>query len=267
MSIVVDERFDSRSASLSAEASSDARELKFVAMGSEDDIAVQAAVLANSPLMYAGLFRQAIDLEHIGYKLWDAEVKYSPRKPRESGPASFSFQFDISAGTQHVTQSRRTIGRYAPEGKTAPDFKGAIGVTNDSVEGVDIQVPTFNFSTSYVLPAEIVTFAYVRALYRMTAKVNASSFNEFAAGEVLFLGASGSRRGEEDWDVNFKFAASPNLEGVTMGSITDIKKRGWEYLWVRYQDSVDQNTLVKVPAFVYVEELFEEADFDAVLPT
>ena len=40
-------------------------------------------------------------------------------------------------GTQHITQSIATIQKYAPPGKTAPDFKGAIGVTHDSVEGVD----------------------------------------------------------------------------------------------------------------------------------
>lgn len=270
MSIIVDELLDSRGASLSVEASSDSRELKFVAMGSEDDIAIQAKVLAYSPLMYAGLFRQSMDLEHVGYKLWNATVKYGPRKPRETGPESGSFSFDISAGTQHVTQSRRTVGRWGlpiREANGVPDYKGAIGVTKDSVEGVDIQVPTMNFSESYVLPAEMVTFAYVRALFHMTAKVNASSFREFAAGEVLFLGASGSRRGEEDWDVNFKYAASPNVEGVTIGDIRDVKKRGWEYLWIQYIDSIDQGHLVKIPAFVYVEELFEEADFDAVIPS
>ena len=30
-----------------------------------------------------------------------------------------------------------------------------------------------------------------------------------AAGECLFLGASGSKRGEDDWEIAFRFAASP----------------------------------------------------------
>jgi hypothetical protein len=66
---------------------------------------------------------------------------------------------------------------------------------------------------------------------------------------VLFLGASGSQRGTEDWEITFSFAASPNATGLTVGDITGIEpKKGWEYLWVRYADAEDAETLVKQPA-------------------
>jgi len=41
--------------------------------------------------------------------------------------------------------------RQRPPGKTAPDFKGAIGVTHDNVEGVDIAVPVYSFSETHYL--------------------------------------------------------------------------------------------------------------------
>ncbi len=78
---------------------------------------------------------------------------------------------------------------------------------------------------------------------------------------MLFQGASGSQRGQEDWEITFSFAASPNATGLTMGDITDIDKKGWEYLWVRYQDAEDEDVLVKQPAAAYVEQVYPYGDF------
>ncbi|MBC7077795.1 MAG: hypothetical protein H5T92_05745 [Synergistales bacterium] len=80
---------------------------------------------------------------------------------------------------------------------------------------------------------------------------------------MLFLGASGSKRGEEDWEITFRFAASPNATGLTVGEITGIAKKGWEYLWVRYADDVDDDAkvLVKRPIAVYVEQVYQYGDF------
>ena len=87
-----------------------------------------------------------------------------------------------------------------------------------------------------------------------------------AAGECLFLGASGSKRGEEDWEITFRFAASPNRTGITVGDITGIAKKGWEYLWVRYADAEDAaaKALVKKPVAVYVEKVYEDGDFSGL---
>ena len=87
-----------------------------------------------------------------------------------------------------------------------------------------------------------------------------------AAGECLFLGASGSRRGtgsDDDWEITFRFAASPNQANLPVGDMIVAAKKGWEYLWVRYADAEDagSNTLVQRPVAAYVEKVYEEADF------
>ena len=164
------------------------------------------------------------------------------RKPRIR--ASRRFSFDTGGVTAHITQSLATISRYAPSG-TAPDCQGAIGVTSDSVEGTDITVPVYNFTETHYLPIATVTGAYKAALFQLTGKVNNAPFKGFATGEVLFLGASGSQRGADDWEITYRFAASPNVTGLAVGPITGINKKGWEYLWVRYADAEDQNVLVK----------------------
>lgn len=87
-----------------------------------------------------------------------------------------------------------------------------------------------------------------------------------AAGECLFLGASGSKRGAEDWEITYRFAGSPNRTGLVVGPITGISKKGWEYMWVRYADSEDAaaRTIVKKPVAVYIERVYEEGNFAAL---
>jgi len=201
-----------------------------------------------------------------GTMIWDGSALYQrfDWQPKETGESTFSF--DTSGGTQHITQSLSTVAKY-PAG-TAPDCKGAIGVSQSGdsqmVEGVDIVVPVYNWSETHYLSNATVTAAYKQTLFGLTGKVNTAAFKGFAIGEVLFLGASGSQRGTEDWEITFRFAASKNKVGLTIGTITGIDKKGWEYLWVRYKDSIDANVKVKVPAAVYTEQVYENGDFSGL---
>jgi len=258
MSIEVVERFGSRE---STEGDSPSIDLLLIIRGSDDDVAVKVAALNNTPLVYDGLVRQSAHVKQIGPALWEGSVRYGKRQ-KEPETGESSYQFETSGGTQHITQSLGTT-RYAPEGQTAPDFKGAIGATADSVEGVDITVPQYSFSETHYLPTEVVTGGFKAALFALTGRVNASAFRGFQPGEVLFLGASGAKRGEEDWEITFRFAASPNVTGLTVGDITGIAKSGWQYMWVRYEDTEDENAhrLVKRPVSVYVETVYYSGDF------
>jgi len=71
-----------------------------------------------------------------------------------------------------------------------------------------------------------VTPAYKTTLFALTGTVNSGAFEGFAAGEVLFLGASGSKRGEEDWEITYRFAASPNATDIQVGHIVVAAKKG-----------------------------------------
>ncbi|MCE9532476.1 MAG: hypothetical protein K8T89_15350, partial [Planctomycetes bacterium] len=129
------------------------------------------------------------------------------------------------------------------------------------VEGVDITVPVFRFSETYSIPAALITHAYKLTLFNLTGRTNNAPFKGFATGEVLFLGASGSRRNLEKWEIAYQFAASKNAVGLKVGDLIGIAKKGWEYLWVRYADVVDQKVLVKQPESVYIERVYESGNF------
>ncbi|MEW6249190.1 MAG: hypothetical protein AB1716_00960 [Planctomycetota bacterium] len=242
-------------------------ELRYVIRGTNEDVEARTALLAGSPAMYdpwgGGLLflpRDTVTVQPVGDMLWEGIVRYGPVPQTQES----TFTFDTGGGTQHVTHSLATVARYAPPGKTAPDFKGAIGVTADSVEGVDITVPVYQFAETHYLPDSVVTPAYKLTLFALTGKVNSAAFKGFAAGEVLFLGAAGSRRGSGDWEITFRFAGSPNVTNLTIGDITGINKKGWEYLWVRYQDTEDTaaKALVKRPIAAYIEQVYSYGDLN-----
>lgn len=257
MPITVSEKWESRE---TTEGDSPSVDLIFVIHGTDSDLAAKSALSLSAPVFYNGLVRQSLHLARVAEETWEGSVRYG-KKVQDS-----SFSFDTGGGTQHVTQSLQTVGRYAPPGKVAPDFQGAIGVTHDNVEGVDVTVPVYNFSETHYLNADQVTGAYKATLFGLTGRVNGAAFRGFAPGEVLFLGASGSKRGEEDWEISFRFAASPNVQNLSIGGINGIAKKGWEYLWVRYADDEDANAkvLVKKPIGVYVERVYEYGDFSAL---
>ena len=114
-----------------------------------------------------------------------------------------------------------------------------------------------------------VTTGYKNNVMQLTGKVNNGSFKGFDAGEVLFLGVSGARRGthtDDLWELSFSFAVSPNRTNLTVGPITGIVKNGWQYLWVLYEDHIDENAKVRVkkPKAVFVENVYETASFSGL---
>jgi hypothetical protein len=254
----IHEKFDSRESTRGDSSSTD---LQYIVTGTDSDSTVRSLVSSTAPLIYDDLLFQSFHITPLGGGIWEVSVRYGEVEPKETGGSSFSF--DTGGGTQHITQSLQTVGSHA-NGVAAPNFKGAIGVTTDSVEGTDITIPVYNFTETHYLDAALVTGPYKSTLFNLTGKVNAGGFKGFSEGEVLFLGASGSKRSSEDWEITFRFAASPNVTGLSVGDITGIDKKGWEYLWVRYADAEDENVLVKQPIAAYVERVYEYGNFSAL---
>ena len=256
MPVTVYEKFGSGESTEGDNASVD---LLYVVQGTADDLEAKQALATAAPVLYDGLVRQSWHVEPIGDGLWDGSVRYGQA---DTDVDHSSFSFDTGGGSQHITQSLATVARYAVDGP-APDFHGAIGVTLDSVEGIDITVPTYHFSETHYFAPAVITGAYKATLFGLTGRVNAAMFRGFAIGEVLFLGASGSQRGNDNWEITYRFAASPNVTGLAVGEITGIAKKGWEYLWVRYADAEDDDakTLVKRPVAAFVEQVYHYGNF------
>jgi len=242
-------------------------ELKYTIQDCIDDGEARLLLLATAPSTYivAGktLVQKSRSHDPRGGGAWKCSVSYGRRKTeKETGESSY--QFEIGGGNAHITQAIAQTKFPA----TAPDVKGAIGVTTEGgvsqVAGVDIDAPTYAWSETYYLAIGYVTAAYKAMLFAVAAApVNKYAFRGFQAGEVKFNGASGQQRGEEDWAVTFKFEASPNATGLAVGDVTGISKKGWEYLTVLYEDKSlgTPKKIVPVPVAVYVNQVYTESDF------
>lgn len=225
------------------------------------------AVRNAAPTTWHSRIRESIELdERINDSIIRVKVSYGSVEAdnEEEAEEEPTFSFDTGGGTMHRTQSLLTFSKTP---NSAPDYGGAIEVDNEgNVNGVDVTMPVMYFSETHYFKNSKVTTSYKKRLGELTGTINGSSFKGYSAGEVLFLGASGTRRGDKRkdlWEISFKFAVSPNQTGLRVGSLSVSKKYGWDYLWVKYADDVaaDKKSLIKKPVAAYVERVYRIGDF------
>ena len=241
----------------------------FTASGSNDNAFVLAYATAATPSVasttYGTLYRQDISVDPMGFENWKITVPYATAK-RETG--SYRLTFDTTGGTVHITASKATIGKYAASG-TAPDYKQLIGVNGEDVAGADIVVPALKLTCHYRHPAAVISLSRIKYLASVTGTVNSTAFLSFAAGEVLFLGCSGSEGTDAETEIQYQFACSSNATGLTIGDIASVVKKGHHLAWIKYEDGTDTagGTIypVKKPQFCYVERVYEEINLSLAL--
>ncbi len=170
--------------------------------------------------------------------------------------------FNTTGATTHLNQSLQTRGVYAAPGAIAPNYGGAIGVSDSGVSGVDVTVPAFEFSVRRKF--EYVSTAYLLAMVAMTGRVNQNAWSIFAPGEALFLGGEGGEDDQNWVDVTYYFAARPNEPNLNLGNITGISKQGWDFLWVKHTETIVGDRVLQVPEAAYVEQVYPVANFDTL---
>jgi len=238
--------------------------------GETEEQVINAALAPTSPIPAVFGILTLRTVEHAGVlHTSGAGVPDAWKLLAQYDYISADYEFETVGGQQHITTSITTIGRYGPS--ASMQLAGTIGWDGNDVQGCDIISPVYNFSETHRFTDLVVTPAYKATLFRLTGKVNSDPFRGFEAGEVLFLGASGRRVANNMWEVGFKFSSLPNHSSangnlITIGSITGVAKKGWEYLWVQYADDVDSTAKVMVrrPVAVYVEQVYYTAAFSGL---
>lgn len=257
---------------------------KYTVKGTDSEVVARAMLDASAPSAWTGdvyLFREPYKLNYLGVQLWEVEVSWGKEsKPssesqnsNEPNDGSWELSWDTTGGTTHINQSLSTLDSSEnpavfPDGP--PDFKQTVGASRSGVAGCDVVTPQFQWHETRQIPRSVaMTFDYLRAIYDLTGKINDAEFRGFPAGNVLFLGSKGKISGKDPRyvEVQFTFSASPDKEEVTIGSCNPVDKGGWDYLWVYFHESKDENALaeVKIPAAVYVEKVYESGDFSTLL--
>lgn len=145
-----------------------------------------------------------------------------------------------------------------------PYTGGAIGITKDSIEGVDIDGGPLSFSKRVYL--EELTDEQVARLAEAKNCCNANPWRLWDTGQVRFKGVSGGDQGRNNVEISLEFEVDANLSGFYVGTIGPITKLAHEYLWVYYKEFEDKvsHTITKKPAYAYVERVYGWSDFSII---
>jgi len=289
MTISVEERFDSRSRTTGSDGSI---RLRYIVLGTDDDQEAIEALAGVAPASFRGLYRGEcevsdlfVDEDNPEESIMEAVVPYQPLgktksesyEPPVAGDVVESF--DMTSGTEHLTQSIRTLGRYlrsdAPVEK-ALDCQGGIKWNGQECEGVDMEFGIFAWPERWYIADADMTWAYKRAIARCYKRINKHSFRGWLPADVLLYGARGSKRVQGDWELTFEFHAiqtetNIRIPGLPEGAEEDDTphilipvKRGWDYVWLRKEPKEDTaaGKLGEVPVEAYLEQLYKMVDFD-----
>jgi len=259
------ELFEGRSEAIAGKLSAT---IPYAIIGATDEADARATALASIPTTYNSIPRSGIVIsERVNATTWKAVASYDqPDSGGGSDTATLenTFTFETGGGTQNVKQGLATTVKFPAD---AASIDG-IGFDGENVNGVDIITSQYQWSETYWFSPALVTTDYKITLSAIVGTVNDATFRNFAAGEVLFLGASGTKQGNGWWQITFKFARERNATGLIVGSITGIAKTGWQYMWVRYEDDVGgtgaNKALVKKAKAVYVETVYTSWSFNGL---
>lgn len=241
-----------------------------------DEPDVISACRASSvvPKKYLGMTLQRITVtERINAKNWKATAEYKYTGDEDDEPVDdggdksekTSIEFSVSTATRTVS-----LDRVHSYGKM-PDYEGLIDVQESGdgtlePRGISVYIPTGTMTiTHYFKRSQWTTRLRNKIAYRR-CRYNSDSFRGFEAGELLFVGESVSYSADSGYvEVQFKFMISQNEDEIEVGKFRDIKKNGWQGLWVKYAKEVKtidgKKYQVIVPEGVAVEKIYKACDF------
>jgi hypothetical protein len=258
----------------------------------------KAAELA--PLYYDGHVRTSLVPRPVGNGWYEIEATYG-NAGIEAYPDGFGFKgpsgvtlipaglsVDMSTKNEHITTAWvdndgevPICAGYAAVGETAPDSEGAINVSGGRVGGIDVAVPAFSWTETWLVPAWYLVngiepvatnttsagdpglnVPYGIKLHDIGGAVNNANFRSFVAGEVLFLGAKfDTSRSSTMVPVSYSFTATANRKNFKIGNVTVNKKDGQDFMWVQYGDASTGGSAVKRAKYVYVDQVHPRMNF------
>lgn len=229
---------------------------------------------------------QSYTAEHLGGGHWSVEATYATigGGSQEAGGSGGGDEgegegkeepigilkrvtYDSTGGQQHIT-SALSQSAHPP---TAPDLRGAIGVSGDNVNGCDIIVPVFEWQEEYEIPGEKWSLKEIAKIAKLSGTLNTKAFREFEPGEVLFIGLGGGYENppnvqmggiEKAPRVQYRFAYKERGAGTIAGIPIIGGWGGWDHIDIRYKDIVDDDVGLKEPVAVYVNTVYKSSDFD-----
>jgi hypothetical protein len=226
-----------------------------------------------TPLAYGvePMWKQSVEVtERKGtYSIFDGVVKYGAVKLPDAG--DWTWGWDCTVETEHVTYALEHIADYAKSGVTAKNYKGAIGANaSGDIEGVDKFFPKFEWWEKHTIAYRNAQAAWALSLVLASSGglTNLYTFRNFPPNTVLFLGGTGERSNTRPslFEITVRFRGGVNRTNFSIGDITGVAKKAWEYVWVNSAAEVPTAAggLVHVPTCAHTERLYDAIDYSAL---
>lgn len=281
INIIVEETEDSRALSDGYDVNQKSIEVEFICWDEgdldTDPVDVEDAVLAklNAPPygdpLY-GLRLQTVALRPLTRSIFMATAHYGVKEPFQVDQIRFGFS--TAGGSEHITHSLATIASYAATGFTsAPNYRNAINVTRDGIQGTTRGVSQLSFWVTGLFDPAVWDVTQWLNLNDLSYTWNLSAWHGWPAQSVLFEYAEAAEvvipyvpatDSPRLTPVKFHFKARRS-ELVNKGAGTGIlfTKSPWDHVWdltARQADSAASAMGNRIQA-TYREQLYSGSDF------
>jgi len=230
--------------------------------GTADENLARTEVLNQAPIFLNGAARSELSLKSMGPTSFKAKLMYRGASTEFGGNGEVEasgFGFDITTENTRITHGTQ-VKSYTKEGVNPDDFQGALNIQdtygeNPVVQGLDIPTAIGQFHEIHERSVSSITYSYYRTIMALVGSYNATSFRGFPPGEVMFLGARGSRSGLLTVPVSYYFNVSPNVGNLTIGEVEVDSKFGFEVLDVKVIIKRKAGAKVAVPEVRQVDKI------------
>lgn len=236
----------------------------YIVSGCSDETAALDAVVSQAPESLRGAPRQSINIsERLTDDDWKVEVTYAESKSGSGSGGGETGTTNESTYNFEITTANKKMVFPVKHRRTYPSKADAPTCGINDGEGVDVIMPVGHFSETHYMSPTRCTNSYRRTLTGLVGKINRGTFRGFGEGEVLFLGATGSRTGNEMYQITYNFAVGQDETGIEIGDITGIRKGAWDIIWCQYteQENSARDEVVRKVKAVHVEQVYRYDDF------
>jgi hypothetical protein len=218
------------------------------------------------PRTFGQLRLTGFDPRRIGKGLYSVDATYALLTQRfagvpaldPSGAGSYTFSFSTTGATYHTKFAKDQDAFNGTYGTADATVGHKINWNGQSADGIDIVGPQLQITIRKRLPGSRITLPFIRQIVSLTGKTNNATFMQFAAGELLFMGAEGQMVVGQDTEVTYNFSAAPNVASADIDGVTVTDIKGHEYIWAFMLPGSNNSADIRG---MYKARLYDSADF------
>jgi len=147
---------------------------------------------------------------------WQVTLTYALPSGLKNLENYIQFGFSTNGGEVQIQKAISVKSRSTRPGVglSPPETYGFLGVTDKTVECINLPATQLSFNITGYFPPEVWGTALLGVFTGLGRRYNASTFYGFPPGEILFEYAEGQGEAMKVIPVTFYFTHSPNINGV-----------------------------------------------------